>query len=47
MTLFELSNELKTMYNNAQPKEMVCMIHLFAIRYAEEIKMQNFQRKIF
>jgi len=38
MTEKELSNKLAEMYNNAQPKEQVTMIHLFGIKYASEIE---------
>jgi hypothetical protein len=38
MTLNELASILKDMYTNARPKEKVTMIHLFAVKYAEQIK---------
>jgi hypothetical protein len=38
MTSDELANELKSMYLNAEKGESVTMIHLFAIKYAKEIK---------
>lgn len=38
MTEKELSNILADMYNNAVKGESVSMIHLFGIKYADEIK---------
>lgn len=38
-TAEQLGGILKNMYENAPRKEMVTSIHLFGIRYADEIKM--------
>lgn len=38
MTLNELGEALSNMYNNAPTGDSVAMIHLFGIRYAEQIK---------
>ena len=38
MTLNQLGAELRKMYNDAQRGESVAMIHLFGIKYANEIK---------
>jgi len=38
MELQELGRILKEMYETAPSKSMVAMIHLFGIKYAEEIK---------
>ena len=37
-TLNELGKILKEMYSNAAKKEHVTMIHLFGVKYAEEIQ---------
>jgi hypothetical protein len=37
MTEIELANKLNDMYFNAEKGEKVLMIHLFGIKYAEEI----------
>ena len=42
MNLDELSKELLYMYENAPLKEQVVHIHLFGIKYAPEIKANNF-----
>ncbi|WP_436286865.1 HTH-like domain-containing protein [Vibrio alginolyticus] len=39
MTLNELGSILEKMYQNAPENESVAMIHLFAIKYAEQIKI--------
>ncbi|ODW62841.1 hypothetical protein BBL91_22300 [Vibrio parahaemolyticus] len=41
MTLNELGSTLEEMYQNAPENESVAMIHLFAIKYAEQIKNLN------
>ena len=38
MTVSELTAELRAMYQNASPGEAVCMIHLFGIKFANEIR---------
>ena len=38
MTLNELGTKLSEMYNNAPKGNSVAMIHLFGIKYANEIK---------
>ncbi len=45
MTLNELGNKLKEMYGNAPKGDSVTMIHLFGIKYADEIIKNNFSRK--
>ena len=42
MTLLELSSSLKDMYENAPETDQSTMIHLFGIKYADEIKMLFF-----
>jgi hypothetical protein len=37
-TLNELGNLLEEMYSNAPRKEQVTMIHLFGVKYAEDIQ---------
>lgn len=38
MDLYDLGKKLHEMYSNAEDGEAVAMIHLFAIKYANEIK---------
>ena len=45
MTLNELGTKLRDMYHNAPKGDTVAMIHLFGIKYAEEIKKCNFSKK--
>ena len=45
MTLNELANTLKQMYETAPGGEQVAMIHLFGIKYAEEIKAAGYAPK--
>ncbi len=45
MTLNELGAKLHEMYNNAQKGDSVSMIHLFGIRYANEILQGKFSKK--
>lgn len=40
--LMELGNKLKNMYENAPNGESVVMIHIFGIKYANEIKQNGF-----
>ena len=44
MTIIELSNILKDMYENAK-LDKVAMIHLFAIKYANEIRTNKITPK--
>lgn len=37
-TLKELGNILNEMYTNAQKKEQVTMIHLFGVKYGEDVQ---------
>ncbi|MBD3796397.1 MAG: hypothetical protein IE887_01415 [Campylobacterales bacterium] len=37
----DLINELKRMYETAADKKQVASIHLFGIKYADELKNQN------
>ncbi|WP_083422231.1 HTH-like domain-containing protein [Arsenicibacter rosenii] len=37
-TAEELGQILADMYNNAPPKKLVVMIHLFGIQYSEEVR---------
>ena len=45
MTLMELSCTLRDMYDNAPDRDHVAMIHLFGIKYANEIKKADFSTK--
>ena len=45
MTLNELSGKLSEMYNDAPKGDSVAMIHLFGIKYANEIKESNYSKK--
>lgn len=45
MTLSELGNKLKEMYENSPKGDSVTMIHLFGIKYADEIIRNNFSKK--
>ena len=45
MTLNELGKKLSEMYNNAPKGDSVAMIHLFGIKYANEIKHSNYSKK--
>ncbi|MFV0366354.1 MAG: hypothetical protein ACK5JS_07625 [Mangrovibacterium sp.] len=45
MTLRELGEKLNEMYNNAPKGDSVAMIHLFGIRYADEINQSGFSKK--
>jgi hypothetical protein len=42
MTIVELGKKLSEMYENAPEGGQVAMIHLFGIRYASEIKKNNY-----
>lgn len=42
MTLAELSAILRDMYDNAPRGEKAAMIHLFGIRYADEIRAAGY-----
>ena len=45
MTLSEVGTKLSEMYNNAPVGDAVAMIHLFGIKYANEIKQSNYSKK--
>ncbi len=45
MTLNELGTKLNEMYNNAPKGDSVAMIHLFVIKYANEIKESEYSKK--
>ena len=45
MTLRELGTKLSEMYNHAPKGDTVAMIHLFGIKYANEIKHSNYSKK--
>ena len=45
MTLSELGKKLSEMYNNAPKGDAVAMIHLFWIKYANEINQSNYSKK--
>ena len=45
MTINQLGVALSDMYHNAPKGEAVAMIHLFGIKYAEEIKQSKFSKK--
>lgn len=43
MTENQLSDTLKIMYDNAEENDKVCQIHLFGIKYANELDGANKQ----
>jgi hypothetical protein len=45
MTLKELGDKLNEMYNNAPNGDSVAMIHLFGIKFADEILLSRFSKK--
>lgn len=45
MTLIELGTKLSEMYHNAPKGDAVAMIHLFGIKYANEIKESEYSKK--
>tara|TARA_R110002096_G_scaffold401123_1_gene597893 strand:- start:1765 stop:1992 length:228 start_codon:yes stop_codon:yes gene_type:complete len=45
MTLNELGTRLSEMYNNAPKGGAVAMIHLFGIKYANDIKGSEYSKK--
>jgi hypothetical protein len=45
MTLNELGLKLQKMYNDAPAGDSVAMIHLFGIKYANEIEINNYSKK--
>lgn len=45
MTLKELGDKLSEMYNNAPNGDSVAMIHLFGIKYANEIIQSRYSKK--
>ena len=45
MTLNELGSKLKEMYDDAPKGNSVAMIHLFGIKYADEIKNSEFSKR--
>ena len=45
MTLSELGTKLSEMYTNANKGDAVAMIHLFGIKYANEINQSNYSKK--
>jgi hypothetical protein len=45
MTLNELGTKLSQMYNDAPKGDAVAMIHLFGIKYANEIKECDYSKK--
>ncbi len=45
MTLNELGNELSEMYYDAPKGAAVAMIHLFGIKYADDIKKSEYSKK--
>jgi hypothetical protein len=45
MTLSELGKKLSKMYNNEPKGDTVAMIHLFGIKYANEINQSNYSKK--
>ena len=47
MTEQELINELKKMYETADDKKQVASIHLFGIKYADELKNKSLKNIIF
>lgn len=45
MTLKELGDKLNKMYTNAPNGNSVAMIHLFGIKFADEILLSKFSKK--
>ena len=45
MTLNELANKLSEMYSTAPKGDKVLMIHLFGIKYANEIVKNGYSKK--
>lgn len=45
MTLNELGTKLGEMYNKAPKGDSTAMIHLFGIKYADEIKNSEYSQK--
>jgi hypothetical protein len=45
MTIQELGSKLSEMYNNAPKGDSVAMIHLFGIKYSNEILKSKFSKK--
>ena len=45
MTINELGTALSKMYHNAPKGEAVARIHLFGIKYAEELSQSKFNKK--
>jgi hypothetical protein len=45
MTVMELGIILKDMYENAQKGDQVVKIHLFGIKYADEIRINSYTPK--
>lgn len=45
MTIKELGEKLGDMYHNAPKGATVAMIHLFGIKYSEEIKISKYSKK--
>lgn len=45
MNIKELGGKLREMYTNAPKGEAVAMIHLFGIKYAEEINNSEYSKK--
>lgn len=45
MTINELSTVLRGMYDNAPRGDQAAMIHLFGIKYAKEIRQNNYTPK--
>lgn len=45
MTISELAERLKNMYDNAKEKETVVSIHLFGIKYGHEILSNKYNTK--
>ena len=45
MTIKELGAALGKLYHNAPKGEAVAMIHVFGIKYAQELKQSKFNKK--
>lgn len=43
MTIDELSEQLKKMYENARRNEASCQVHLFALIFADEIEKHKYK----
>lgn len=45
MTINELGSHLSKMYHNAPKGDAVAMIHVFGIKYAQEVQQSGYSKK--